>query len=226
MRNVDHRQFKDELYGELARVGAALASPKRLEMLDLLAQRERSVEDLAGELGLSIANASRHLRVLAQARLVETRRAGTFAHYRLASPTVLRVLRLLGEAAEERLPEVRATLDRHLGARSVDKTEPRAIARLVKRGRALLVDVRPEAEYRTGHIAGSRNIPIELLARKRNAPELPRGKEIVVYCRGPYCVWADEAVELLQHRGFSARRLLLGAPDWALLGEALEKTAG
>ena len=224
MRNVDHRHFKDELYGELARVGAALASPKRLEALDLLAQRERTVEDLAGDLGLSVANASRHLRILAQARLVEVRRSGTFAHYRLASPTVLRVLRLIGETAEERLPEVRATLDRHLGPRSVEKTGPRTIARRVKSGRALLVDVRPEAEYKAGHIPGSRSIPIELLARKRGAPELPRGKEIVVYCRGPYCVWADEAVEILRHRGFIARRLLLGAPDWALLGKALEPT--
>src|ERR1700680_2866848 len=105
---LNHRRFKDELCGELGRVAAALASPKRLEALDLLAQRERTVEDLAGELDLSIANASRHLRVLALARLVEVRRTGTFAHYRLASPTVLRVLRLIGETAEERLPEVRA----------------------------------------------------------------------------------------------------------------------
>jgi rhodanese-related sulfurtransferase len=94
----------------------------------------------------------------------------------------------------------------------------------VKSGRALLVDVRPEPEYKAGHIPGARSIPIELLARKRGAPELPRGKEIVVYCRGPYCVWADEAVEILRHRGFIARRLLLGAPDWSLLGEALEPT--
>jgi DNA-binding transcriptional ArsR family regulator/rhodanese-related sulfurtransferase len=225
MQKIEHRRFKDALYGELARVGAALASPKRLEMLDLLAQRERSVEDLAGELGLSVANASRHLRVLAQARLVEARRSGTFAHYRLASPIVLRILRLLGETAEERLPEVAATLDRHLGARSLEKTEPRAIARRVKSGRALLVDVRPEAEYTAGHIPGARSIPIKLLAQKRGVSGLPRNKEIVVYCRGPYCVWADEAVEILQHRGFIARRLLLGAPDWALLGEALEPAA-
>ena len=224
MLHLNHRQFKDELYGELARVGSALASPKRLEALDLLAQRERTVEDLAGDLGLSVANASRHLRVLAQARLVEVRRSGTFGHYRLGSPTVLRVLRLIGEVAEERLPEVGATLDRHLGARSVEKTEPRAIARRLKNGRSLLVDVRPEAEYKAGHIPGARSIPIESLKRKRGAPELPRGKEIVVYCRGPYCVWADEAVEILRHRGFIARRLLLGAPDWALLGGALERT--
>lgn len=222
MLNVDHRRFKDELYRELALVGAALASPKRLEALDLLAQRERSVEDLARELGLSVANASRHLRVLAQARLVDVRRSGTFAHYRLASPIVLRLVRLVGKAAEERLPEVGATLDRHLGARSVEKTEPRALARRVKNGRALLVDVRPEAEFRAGHIPGSRNMPIQILARKRGAAELPRDREIVVYCRGPYCVWADEAVHILRRRGFTARRLLLGAPDWALLGETLE----
>jgi len=218
----DHRAFKDELYGEIARVGGALAGPKRLEMLDLLAQRERSVEDLAGELGLSVANASQHLRVLAAARLVSTRRTGTFVYYRIAGPAVLRLVRTLGDVAEERLPEVGAALARHVGAREIDDTAPRAVARRVKANRALLLDVRPPEEYRAGHIRGARSVPIDSLVRKHGTDDLPREREIVVYCRGPYCVWADEAVALLKRRGFTAKRLRLGAPDWAALGETLE----
>lgn len=222
MQRLDHRRFKDELYRDLARVGRAVASAKRLELLDLLAQRERSVEDLASELGLSIANTSQHLRALAAARLVEVRRAGTFAHYRLASPAVLRLVRVLGDVAEERLPEVRATLEHHLGKRAIGDLRPEAVAQRVKNGRAILLDVRPAPEYRAGHIAGARTLPIDELAHKKMTDTLPRDREIIVYCRGPYCVWADEAVDLLHKRGFTARRLLLGAPDWAALGEQLE----
>ncbi len=221
---VDHRRFKDELYKDLARIGAALSSPKRLEMLDILAQRERSVEDLARELGLSVANASKHLNILAAAHLVEVRRAGTFAFYRLAGATALRVLRLVGELGEEMLPEVKATLHRHLGERSVQALEPGAVARRIKRG-AVLLDVRPEAEYRAGHIAGARSVPIDALKRKKNMPPLPRGREIIVYCRGPHCVWADEAVDVLRRRGYTAQRLLLGAPDWLALGGELESAS-
>jgi rhodanese-related sulfurtransferase/DNA-binding MarR family transcriptional regulator len=220
MPKLDHRRFKDELYSELARVGAALSSPKRLEMLELLAQRERSVEDLGRELGLSVANASKHLKVLAAARLVELRRSGTFVHYRLASVGALQVLRLMGDLAEERLPEVRETLRRYLGARQVQDLEPAAIARRIRRG-AVLLDVRPEEEYRSGHVSGAKNIPIDLLARK-SAHALPRDQEIIVYCRGPYCVWADEAVDILRKRGFTAHRLLLGAPDLLAFDESLE----
>ena len=222
MSKVDHRRFKDELYADLERVGRAVGSAKRLELLDLLAQRERSVEDLASELGLSIANTSQHLRALAAARLVEVRRAGTFAHYRLASPSVLRLVRVLGAVAQERLPEVTATLARHLGQRAVDDLRPDAVARRVRSGRAILLDVRPAPEYRAGHIAGARTLPIAELAHKERTDTLPRDREIIVYCRGPYCVWADEAVAVLHRRGFTAKRLLLGAPDWAVLGEELE----
>lgn len=225
MPKIDHRRFKDELYRDLGRVGSALANPKRLELLDLLAQRERSVEDLARELGLSIANTSQHLRALAAARMVESRRSGTFVHYRLASDSVLALVRLVGKVAEECLPEVRATLERHLGTRAVEDLTPNAVARRVKAGQAVLLDVRPDAEYQAGHIRGARGVPIETLARKKSTDVLPRDREIIVYCRGPYCVWADEAVEILERRGFMARRLLLGAPDWAALGEELE-TAG
>src|SRR5215472_3682467 len=161
MSTFDHRRFKDDLYRDVARIASAVASPKRLEMLDLLAQRERSVEDLADELGLSVANASRHLRVLSDARLVEVRRAGTFAFYRLASSSALRLIRLIGEVAEERLPDVRATLQRHLGKRTVEPFATRTLSGRVKSGRTVLLDVRPELEFRAGHIPGARSIPIE-----------------------------------------------------------------
>ena len=220
--NVDHRAFKDGLYGEFGRIAAALASPKRLEMLDLLAQRARSVEDLALEMDLSVANASRHLRILALAKMVEVRRSGTFAFYRIASRSVLGLLRSLESAAAERLVEVGALLNEQLGAREIEDVAPSELGRLVRGGKVVLLDVRPEAEYQAGHIPGARTVPIETLGRKKTLDALPRDREIIVYCRGQYCVWADEAVDLLSRRGFSARRLLIGAPDWAALGGELE----
>jgi rhodanese-related sulfurtransferase len=193
-------------------------------MLELLAQRERSVEDLANELGIAVANASKHLKVLASVHLVETRRAGTFIHYRLASPSALRLLRLIGEFAEERLPEIGAALRRHLGDRVIEEIKPEKLVQKVKRG-AVLLDVRPEAEYNAGHIKGAHNIPIDVISRKKASQVLPADREVIVYCRGPYCVWADEAVDQLRKWGFTAHRLLLGAPDMQAFGENLD-TAG
>jgi len=216
---LDHRAFKEELYAEFSRVGEALASPKRLEILDLLAQRERSVEDLADELHLSIANASRHLRVLAGARLVEARRAGHFAYYRLASPAVYDVLRKIQSIAHERLSDVNAIVTRHLGERPIVEPAPSQLAKRVRDKNVTLVDVRPASEFVAAHIPGARNIPVEQLTKLGSLDELPRNGEIVVYCRGAYCVWADEAVDFLQRRGFRAHRLLLGPADWAALGE-------
>jgi rhodanese-related sulfurtransferase/DNA-binding transcriptional ArsR family regulator len=222
MPKIDHRRFKDELYAEFARVAEAIASPKRLEILDLLAQRERSVEDLAREMELSTANASRHLRILARARLVEVRRAGTFAHYRLAGPGVYDLVRRVQRIAAERLPDVDAILSRHLGDRCVSDLPPADLGRRLRDGRAVLVDVRPAAEFAAGHIAGARNVPLPELAKRKTIEKLPRSREVIVYCRGAYCVWADEAVELLQRRGFTAHRLLIGPADWAALGEKVE----
>lgn len=222
MPKIDHRRFKDELYAEFVRIAEAVASPKRLEMLDLLAQRERSVEDLAGEMKLSTANASRHLHILLRARLVEVRRAGTFAHYRLGSPSVYTLLRGLENVAAERLPEVTAVLDRHLPDRSIAHLAPSDLLRRMRERRAVLIDVRPEDEFSAGHITGAWSVPLERLAKRQGSDGLPRDREIVVYCRGTYCVWADEAVELLRRRGFVAHRLSIGAPDWAALGQKLE----
>lgn len=222
MSKIDHRRFKDELYTEFARIADAVASPKRLEMLDLLAQRERSVEDLASEMELSVANASRHLQILLRARLVDVRRSGTFAHYRLAGAAVYVLLRGLESVAANRLPEVEAVLKRHLADRPILNLSPADLLQRLRERRAVLIDVRPEAEFAAGHIAGARSVPIARLAKRRGAEKLPRDREIIVYCRGTYCVWADEAVELLKRSGFTAHRLSLGPADWAALGETLE----
>lgn len=215
--HATHRRFKDELYQEFARVGQALASPRRLEMLDLLAQRERSVEDLAQEMGLSIANASQHLRILAHARLVETRREGNRIFYRLAGDQVFHLWQALRDVAEMRLAEIAAIVQRYLGER--DQLEPVDAAELLRRveaGEVVLLDVRPLEEYRAGHIPGARPVPPGQIEQILQA--LPRDREIVAYCRGPFCVFSDEAVALSRQVGFMARRLRIGLPDWRAHG--------
>lgn len=210
---ADHRAFKDQFYGELARVGKALASPQRLELLDLLAQGARTVEDLAREASLSIANTSRHLRLLHAARLVETRRAGLHIYYRLADPSVYDLWRTLREVGERRLAEV----ERLRQAMAVEDGDLRPVSReelraLLASGQALALDVRPTLEYSQGHIAGARSIPVDELEQRFD--ELPQGQAIVAYCRGPYCFFSGEAVALLTARGYRAHRLEDGFPEW------------
>jgi rhodanese-related sulfurtransferase/DNA-binding transcriptional ArsR family regulator len=221
----NHRRFKDELYAEFARIGNVLASPKRLELLDLLAQRPWSVEELANEAGLSFANASRHLRVLAAAKLVETRRRGVFVDYTIASLEVVRLCRSLAALAKDRLPDVGAVNARHrrepAGADDHDDASGRAIRTVMKRS-SFVLDVRPEAEYKAGHIPGATSMPIAALLKRGATAALPREREIVVYCRGDACVWADEAVALLRKRGFNASRLPIDAPGYALAGGELD----
>jgi rhodanese-related sulfurtransferase/predicted transcriptional regulator len=214
---VTHRRFKDELYREFARIGQALASPRRLEMLDLLAQRERSVEDLAQEMGLSVANCSQHLRILAQARLVETRREGTRVYYRLAGDEVFRLWQAVRETGERRLAEITALVRRYLGERDeLEAVDADELLRRVRAGEVILLDVRPLEEYRAGHVPGARPVPPERLEEILHT--LPRDREIVAYCRGPYCVFSDEAVAILRAAGVNAHRLRLGLPDWRMLG--------
>ena len=219
---MGHREFKDQLYAEFARIGKALASPQRLELLDLLAQGERTVEDLAREAALTVANASQHLHVLRGARLVESRKEGLYVYYRLADPAVYALWRALREVGERRLAEIDRLVETYMA--HPEHLEPLSRDDLVRRldeGDAVLLDVRPALEYQQGHIAGARSIPVEQMAARLG--ELSPYQEVVAYCRGPYCVFADEAVALLRSRGFTARRYVEGYPEWAAAGLPVER---
>lgn len=211
------RTFKDQLYSQFARIGKVLASPRRLELLDVLAQGERTVEQLAGETSLTVANASQHLQVLRRAQLVETRQEGTYVYYRLADERVFRLWQVLRELGQARLAEIdRITADFF---RQREGLEPVTMADLLDRmreGDVIVLDVRPAQEYEAGHIAGARSMPLEELEER--LAEIPPGADVIAYCRGPYCVFADEAVHLLNDRGYPARRLVLGFPDWQAEG--------
>jgi len=222
--NDTERDFKNELFKQLARIGKAVANPHRLELIDLLAQGERRVDALARETDLAVANASLHLQALQRARLVERRRVGTEVRYRLADPLVARLwqdIRALGEA---RLAEVAQLVGLYFANRShLEAIDMDTLQERVAAGAVIVIDVRPEAEYRSGHLPGARSIPVsELLARLR---ELPTDEPIVAYCRGPYCVMADEAVSLLTTHGFRAARFEGGFPDWQAAGLPVEREA-
>lgn len=211
------RQFKDALFGEFARIGKALASGRRLEVLEVLAQGERTVEELAGETAQSVANASQHLQVLRQAQLVEARRDGNYIRYRLSDERITRLWLSLREVGETRLAEVERLVSTYLKDRdTLQAIDSKELRRRVKEGTALVLDVRPAVEFEAGHIAGARSIPVGEL--KKRLRELPKSKTVVAYCRGPYCVYADEAVALLRSRGYKAFRLEQGFPDWKLQG--------
>jgi rhodanese-related sulfurtransferase/DNA-binding transcriptional ArsR family regulator len=220
-RESQHRAFKGRLYDQLARVGKAVGNPHRLELLELLAQGERSVEALAAEAALSTANASQHLLGLRAAGLVESRKEGLFVHYRLADPTVFELVRALRTVAERRLAELERLVRDHFGDR--DDPEPVAMEELcarARRGEVTILDTRPALEFAAGHIAGAVSMPVDELARRLR--ELPRRREIVAYCRGPYCIYADRAVALLVARGRRARRLVQGFPEWKAAGHPIE----
>ena len=213
-----HRRFKDRLYGQLARLGKALASPHRLEILELLAQGERTVDSLATEMGLSLANTSQHLQALRQAALVEGRKDGLFVHYRLVGPEVFELSRVIRSVAERRLADFERLVREHFGHRA-DGGEAVPMHELLKRARSkhvIVLDTRPASEYIAGHIAGAISVPVDDLQRRLR--ELPKDKEYVAYCRGPYCVYADHAVDLLRAKGRPARRLLEGFPEWRAAG--------
>jgi rhodanese-related sulfurtransferase/DNA-binding transcriptional ArsR family regulator len=221
---VDKRAFKSELYQQFARVGKALSSPHRIEMMELLAQRERTVESLADELGLSMGNASAHLQVLREARLVEGRKDGLYVHYRLADDVVLGLLQSLRGVAERQLAEVDRLVSSYLGDRAdLDAVGFDELRSRLKSGSAVVVDVRPAAEYAAGHIAGAVSIPYDEIEDRLN--ELPRDKEIVAYCRGPYCVFADQAVKALKGKRRRARRLDGGFPEWKNAGLPIGSSA-
>jgi rhodanese-related sulfurtransferase/DNA-binding transcriptional ArsR family regulator len=217
MQETTHREFKDRLFEQFARVGKALASPKRLEIVDLLAQGERTVEELARETGMSVASVSQHLQALKAARMVEARREGLYAHYRLADEDVFRTWQAVRALAELRLAEVDRVVEVYLENRdalaSVDATE---LMERLSDGSVVVIDVRPEKEYRAGHIPGALSVPVDALEAALQT--LPREREVVAYCRGPYCVFSDEAVAFLRARGYRARRLRQGLPDWRAAG--------
>jgi rhodanese-related sulfurtransferase/DNA-binding transcriptional ArsR family regulator len=210
-------ETKAALYEQFARIGAALAAPKRLELVDLLSQGEKTVETLARDSATPVKNTSAHLRILRGARLVDTRRDGTFVYYRLAADGVFRLVRDLQALGQERLAEVEQAARDYLGAR--DEMEPVSLTELRRRlskGDVTLIDVRPEAEYRAGHIPGALSMPVDQLGRRYR--EIPKHREVIAYCRGPYCVYSADAVKLLRKRGYRARRMHDGVPDWRSAG--------
>jgi DNA-binding transcriptional ArsR family regulator/rhodanese-related sulfurtransferase len=219
-----HRDFKDRLYGQLARIGKAVSSPYRLEILELLAQGERTVDSLATELGVSLANASQHLQALRQAALVESRKEGLFVHYRLVDPEVFELSKSIRTVAERRLADFERLVREHFGDRS--DAEPIPMHELLKRARSrqvVILDTRPGSEYVAGHIAGAISVPVDDLQRRLT--ELGKGKEYVAYCRGPYCIYADRAVDILRRNGRRARRLVEGFPEWRSAGLPIARGA-
>jgi rhodanese-related sulfurtransferase len=221
MNAVAHREFKDRIFGQFARVGKALSSPRRLEIVDLLAQGERTVEEIAGETSMSVASASQHLQALKAARMVEARREGLYMHYRLADEDVFRTWQAVRALAESRLSEVDGVVGAYLVDRdALEAVESEDLLERLRGGSVVILDVRPEEEYRAGHIPGALSVPVEALEAALKT--LPRDREVVAYCRGPYCVFSDEAVAFLRARGYRARRLRQGLPDWRAAGMPVE----
>lgn len=211
------RAFKGALYEQFARISRALANPHRLELLDLLTQGERTVEDLAREAALSVANASQHLQTLRAAQLVTARRAGLYVFYRLAHPSVQDLWLTLRAVGETQLADVGQVVQSFLA----DRTALQAISiddlrQRLDDGTVVVLDVRPTLEYAAGHLPQARSIPIDELTARLG--EVPPGQPIVAYCRGPYCVFADEAVALLTAHGYTAYRLEAGVPEWHARG--------
>ena len=215
---------KTALFDALASVAQALGSGRRAEIVDLLAQGERSVEEIADEIDQSTANTSQHLQVLARAGLVRTRRDGTRVYDRLASDRVGELWAGMRDAAVHHVAEVSVLADDYLGERDVlEQVSSAELEHRLARGDVVLLDVRPEPEYRAGHIAGARSAPISQL--EKLADGLPRRREIIAYCRGPYCIYADDAIRLLRARGLNARRLDVGYPEWRRAGLPIETPA-
>jgi len=212
---------KAALFDALASVAQALGSGRRAEIVDLLAQGERSVEEIAHEIDQGVANTSQHLQVLARSGLVRSRREGTRIFYRLASDRVGELWAAVRDVAVRHVAEVGVLADEYLGERNgFEPLSAEELERRLARDQVVLLDVRPEPEYRAGHIAGARSAPLAELPSL--LPELPRRREIVAYCRGPYCVYADDAVRLLRERGLKACRLDVGFPEWRRAGLPVE----
>ena len=221
---MGERHAKDSLFDAFAEVAKALGNGRRAELIDVLAQGERRVEDLAAEIGQSVANTSFHLRALAAAGLVTTRRDGTRIYYRLSSSRVSELWAALRDVAAAHHEQLDELASNYLGDRSALEQVGRAeLAERISAGDVVVVDVRPATEYAAGHIASARSIPLDRLAA--SISQLPADVEIVAYCRGPYCVFADDAVRLLRRRGRRARRLEDGYPEWQRASLPVEAAA-
>ncbi len=217
-----NRRFKDAIYEQFARIGKAIAAPKRLELLDLLCQGPRTVEALAEQASISVASASQHLQVLRAAHLVEAEKKGTYVECRLADREVCDFYVSLRRLSEARLAEVRQVTGAFLTERgAMEVVEADELVRRVRDGEVTLLDVRPSEEYRAGHIPGALSVPLGELEKR--LAELPRGRELVAYCRGPYCVMSIEAVALLRKKGVAARRMGEGVVDWRARGLRVER---
>lgn len=216
MKNPNKR-FKDAIYEQFSRIGKAVSSPKRLELLDLLCQSERTVEALSKETGLTVANASQHLQVLRSARLVESEKTGLYVTYRLADQMVCEFFLSMRVLAENRLAEVEQ-IKRHFleGREGMEPVDRDALLKRVREGAVTVLDVRPSEEYKAGHIPGAISIPLKEL--ELHLSVLAPNQEVVAYCRGPYCVLAIQAVEFLREKGFNAVRLEEGIQDWRAMG--------
>jgi rhodanese-related sulfurtransferase/DNA-binding HxlR family transcriptional regulator len=212
------------LFDAFASVAQALGSGRRAEIVDLLAQGERSVDEIAEEISQSVANTSQHLQVLARSGLVRSRREGTRVYYRLASDRVGELWAAVRDVAVDHVAEVSVLAEEYLGERdAIEQLSAPELEERLARGDVVLLDVRPEREFRAGHIEGARSAPLPAL--EALVSKLPKRREIVAYCRGPYCVYADDAVRLLRARGLRARRLDVGYPEWRRAGRPVETTA-
>jgi rhodanese-related sulfurtransferase/DNA-binding transcriptional ArsR family regulator len=221
MNDAAHREFKDRLFEQFARIGKALASPKRLEILDLLVQGERTVEEIARETAMPVANASQHLQTLKGSRIVESRREGLYAYYRLADEKVFRAWRAVRDLGEARLAEVDQVVQTYLNDRDVlEAVDAVGLMERLAEGSVVVLDMRPKEEYRAGHVRGALSVPVDSLEAALQV--LPKDKEIIAYCRGPYCVFSDEAVRVLRAKGYRASRLTEGFPEWRAAGYPVE----
>lgn len=216
------RELKDLLYEQVARIGKAVSSPKRLEMLEVLAQGEKTVEALSVELSIDVKLASAHLKALREARLVDSRRDGKYICYRLSGQDVGTLWVNLREVAQEHLLELRMAVDQMIAQpEKLSGVDGKALMDQAKRGEVVVIDVRPQAEYEAGHLPFARSMPVAELEQRLS--ELPRRQAIVAYCRGPFCMLSDEALKLLRARGYKATKILDGVSEWQAAGLPLAK---
>jgi rhodanese-related sulfurtransferase len=220
--SISAKEYRKQTYELLAGIGRALASPVRLELLDVLSQGPRTVESLSREIDQSIANTSQHLQVLHSARLISAERNGVFITYSIADPQVLVLTSTFRQIGDLRLSEIQALTHAFLAERNLlEKVDSKTLIQRIRRGEVTLLDVRPSREYEAGHIPGAVSVPLEEL--KRSISKLPRNREIVAYCRGPLCVMSIEAVQLLRKKGFRAVRWEESVGDWIARGFSLKR---